>query len=304
MIIVTIPTAGRPTVLARQLLQLKGQDRPADHVVVSATGPEDLAGVELPQDGTHHAIVGPRGISAQRNAALDVAFGSLGASDDDVLVMLDDDMVLRRDWLGTSAALLSERPDCVAVTGVLLDDGVQGPGLSFEEAAALLAADRAVLPPTDWRRQDGEVETLYGCNIAFRGRAVRTRRFDERLPRYSWLEDADLSGQLRSDGRLLRSGRLVGVHLGVKMSRSPGADFGYSQVANNLYLMRKGTLPRRLGWKLMRDAVLSNLLHWPRPEPWIDRRGRLKGNLRALRDELLGGSDPARIGGARPPPGP
>jgi hypothetical protein len=32
-----------------------------------------------------------------------------------------------------------------------------------------------------------------------------------------------------------------------------------------------------------------------RSEPWIDRRGRLKGNLLAMFDVLRGRSDPRRI---------
>jgi hypothetical protein len=39
----------------------------------------------------------------------------------------------------------------------------------------------------------------------------------------------------------------------------------------------------------------ANLLHAPRPEPFIDRRGRLRGNLLALGDLLRGRCDPRRI---------
>jgi len=37
---------------------------------------------------------------------------------------------------------------------------------------------------------------------------------------------------------------------------------------------------------------MRNLRH---PEPWVDRRGRVRGNLMAFRDLLRGRLDPRRI---------
>jgi hypothetical protein len=41
--------------------------------------------------------------------------------------------------------------------------------------------------------------------------------------------------------------------------------------------------------------VLANLGKSLRPEPWIDRKGRLKGNCMALRDLVTGRISPQRI---------
>ena len=41
--------------------------------------------------------------------------------------------------------------------------------------------------------------------------------------------------------------------------------------------------------------VVSNLIHSVRPEPHIDRRGRLAGNLLAIGDWLRGRVDPQRV---------
>ena len=46
---------------------------------------------------------------------------------------------------------------------------------------------------------------------------------------------------------------------------------------------------RQLGWAW--GVARASL----RPEPWIDRRGRLAGNLRALRDLVTGRLAPGRI---------
>ncbi|MEM9371892.1 MAG: family 2 glycosyl transferase, partial [Pseudomonadota bacterium] len=82
----------------------------------------------------------------------------------------------------------------------------------------------------------------------------------------------------------VRSGRETSGHL-----------LGYSQVANPIYLMRKGSLPRRFALKLMLRNVVSNHAKCVRPEPWIDRRARARGNRLAIWDLIRGRSDPERI---------
>jgi hypothetical protein len=88
---------------------------------------------------------------------------------------------------------------------------------------------------------------------------------------------------------------MVGVHLGVKSGRISGLRFGYSQIANPLYLHRKGTLALSRAVRQMTRNVLSNAARALRPEPWCDRRGRLRGNALAARDWLRGRLDPRRI---------
>ena len=87
-----------------------------------------------------------------------------------------------------------------------------------------------------------------------------------------------------------------GVHLGIKQGRTSGHQLGYSQVANPIYLFQKGsyTLGRAAG--SVGRNMAANLVHsmW-RPEPWIDRRGRLFGNARAVGDIVRGRLAPERI---------
>ena len=86
-----------------------------------------------------------------------------------------------------------------------------------------------------------------------------------------------------------------GVHLGVKLGRTSGTRLGYSQVANPIYLARKGVYP----WvRVVRDLgrhLLVNCVKSIRPEPYIDRRGRLRGNARGFADLLRGRLRPERI---------
>ncbi len=96
-------------------------------------------------------------------------------------------------------------------------------------------------------------------------------------------------------GRIVRDSNLSGVHLGVKGGRTSGVRFGYSQIANPVYLWRKGTLhlDRALG-QIARN-VAANLRKSLKPEPWADRRGRVRGNFRAFYDLLRGRLDPRRV---------
>jgi hypothetical protein len=88
---------------------------------------------------------------------------------------------------------------------------------------------------------------------------------------------------------------LRGVHLGAKGGRTSGVRFGYSQIANPVYLVRKGTVSGRFAWSLMGRNLVANLAKSLWPEPWIDRKGRLKGNILGLIDWALGRISPMRI---------
>ena len=144
---------------------------------------------------------------------------------------------------------------------------------------------------------DTPVPGTYGCNMAFRVVAVREHaiRFDENLPYYSWQEDNDFSRRLGRHGAILRLGAARGVHLGHKGGKTSGVRLGYSQVANFVYLMRKGSVPGGVAVRHILRNLAANLLHAARPEPWVDRRGRLRGNILALADLLRGRCDPRRI---------
>ena len=67
----------------------------------------------------------------------------------------------------------------------------------------------------------------------------------------------ELSRRLASFGRVVSTDSARGVHLGVKQGRQPGLKLGYSQVANPLYLIGKGTMsPRRALTMVARSLLL------------------------------------------------
>ncbi|MFZ5619011.1 MAG: glycosyltransferase family 2 protein, partial [Pseudomonadota bacterium] len=96
-------------------------------------------------------------------------------------------------------------------------------------------------------------------------------------------------------GALFCTSRLVGAHLGVKGGRTSGVRFGYSQIMNPVYLRLKGTMGLHHAFDNLYRNFLSNHARLFAPEPYIDRRGRVKGNWMAIADILRGRITPERI---------
>jgi GT2 family glycosyltransferase len=218
----------------------------------------------------------------------------------DVVVFFDDDFVADANWLTAAARTFRDEPQVVAFTGRVLADGVKGeakggPGLSFDDAVRILGAVDRPAP-----RSHIEPYSPYGCNMAFRLSAIGDLRFDERLVLYGWLEDRDFGAALaKRGGRLIKCASASGVHMGVKTGKVTGDRFGYSQVVNPIYMLRKGTMTvGQVASHLFRN-ITSNVTRALRPEPFIDRRGRLRGNLRGLADVLQGCIEPERAAAIR-----
>ncbi len=289
-LIVGIPTLGRAEILTPTVRALATQTRLPTRVILSVTGPQDYspnlaASVPFPVD----VIEGSKGLCAQRNRILDAL------DPEDTILFLDDDFLLAPDYLARLETLFAEHPDIAMFTGKVLADGVVGPGFAHEDGTRLLKSGLTKVKPDDATLSD--TWNGYGCNFAFRASDVAKHdlRFDESLPFYGWLEDVDFSGQLEPHGRICQAACLHGVHLGVKVARSPGRRLGYSQIANPVYLYRKSTMRSEHARELILRNLASNLLYSLRPRPWADSRGRLVGNLMALWDLARGRLDPGRI---------
>jgi len=286
-IAVAIATVGRPQLLGRTLSWLRAQSYPAVAIYVCAPSVADVEGIPI-NELEIELLVGVHGSCVQRNAIIE------RVTDFDVIAFFDDDFVPRSDYLERMAEIFSAHPEVVVATGHVVADGANGPGYEFDQVEAILERDAATARAGPVIR---EVYNGYGCNMAVRAAVLQRHSifFDELLPLYGWLEDVDLSRRLARHGRIVAAAQMRGVHLGTKKGKQPGKRLGYSQIANPVYLARKGTLswPRALR-QLVRN-VAANLLGTLRPEPYIDRRGRAVGNAIAFRHLLAGKLDPRRV---------
>lgn len=283
-IAVGIATVGRPRLLGAVIEELARQTRRAERIVVCAPTADDVAGIA--PGPAIEVIVGPRGLTRQRNAILD------RVEDFDFLQFFDDDFLPAPTYLAEVERGFAARPDVAMITGRVIADGIIGPGFDLDEARRRLAAC-----PIPDRLEIEQVANGYGCNMAVRLTTVRMLqcRFDERLPLYGWMEDIDFSRQLARHGGIVRLGAAQGIHLGVKQGRQSGFRLGYSQIANPVYLSRKGTCPWSRALRMMSRNVAMNLTRALNPEPYVDRVGRVAGNLKAFGDLVTGRLDPQRI---------
>ena len=284
-IAVAIATAGRRDYVTGVAKRIARQTRAPDMIAVCPARPDDADAPALAELGVSIAH-GPMGLCAQRNAL----FRHLDQAD--IILFLDDDFVMASGYIENCLALFERHPDVVMMTGAVIADGILGPGLGFEEADAYVERDAG--PP-----DTAGIETVYngyGCNMAIRMAPVRAAglSFDENLPFYGWLEDVDFSRRLAAHGRIVRTEACRGVHMGVKRGRSPGMRLGYSQIANPVYMWRKGTLSASRACAQMGRNIIANLSKSLRPEPWVDRGGRTRGNLLALSDLVRGRIAPQR----------
>lgn len=285
-LVVGVATRGRPAVLAETLAGLRRQTLPPLAVLVAYAQPEDVEETPLLFPEVTF-LLSESGLTRQRNTILQALPPA------EVLLFFDDDFFLRPDYLLRMQEVFAAHPAVVVATGHLIADGINGPGLTTAEAQRVLtrfdrvpASSPAPFP----------VFNAYGCNMALRLAPVQAHhlRFNEDLPLYGWYEDVEFSRQMAQFGEVVKVPTAFGVHLGVKGGRQSGVRLGYSQVANPVYLARQQSVPWRYALASMGSRSAKNLVRSLWPEPFVDRRGRLRGNLQAWKDLVKGTIHPQR----------
>lgn len=287
---VAICTKGRPAQLAETLQLLNRQTYTPCQVLVVATGPMDIPdNVEERSSADLDIVFSPEGLTSQRNVALERLLKSC-----DVIFFMDDDYLAEKHAVQAIAEAFALHADVAGVTGHLLADGIHTGGISCAQAKRLITQFEKSAQKPATTIEDRRCNGLYGCNMAFRTSSIGTERFDEALPKYGWQEDVDFSN--RVDGKIIRIGSLVGVHCGTPLGRERfGVALGYSQIANPLYLMRKGTMRRNHAARLILRNFAANLVRLVWCERWVRRTGRITGNIWALWELATGKIHPQRI---------
>ena len=283
---VGIATRGRAVILHETLRLLHAQVRCADRILICYTVDADVMGVREAYP-TVELFLSTPGSACQRNVLL------RAAADCDVVLFLDDDFLAAPAYIAVMMKVLAGDPTIAVLTGTVIADGAKGPGLSVANGLACLQSD--VVSENDLTSMSWF--NGYGCNMGIRMDVVRQHQFefDERLPLYAWYEDIDFTRRVGLHGRIVKLHGARGVHLGAKLGRTSDHRLGYSQVANPVYLARKGSFPWSNTLRSVGRNVLMNCILSLRPEPYIDRRGRLWGNGRALMDLMTGSMAPEKV---------
>jgi hypothetical protein len=259
-------------------------------IVVSACDAEDVSIGELNRENVR-VVFGPPGSSVQRNRALSEVGGKC-----DIVAFFDDDFIPSRFWIERIQTLFSAQPDVGIVTGRVLADGVRVGGIEWPTGKAIVdKVDYSAVGDTLSSYKLEDCKSPYGCNMAFRASTIADLKFDERLVLYGWLEDRDFGFRAAARLRIVSTDFVWGVHLGANRGRTSGLRFGYSQIVNPWYLMKKRTINPSDAFIYIASALSRNALGTVINDPDIDRWGRLKGNLTGVRDIVLGNWAPERI---------
>ena len=163
-------------------------------------------------------------------------------------------------------------------TGHVLLDGVTVGEVKWSDGKSIVSnADASEKMVTIGDRRTEEHKSPYGCNMAFRSKAIEHLRFDERLVLYGWLEDRDFGFRAAIGARMILTDLVWGVHLGTSRGRISGLRFGYSQIVNPWYLMKKGSMkPFEACCGHILRGLSGNVIGTIFQDHAIDRWGRLR----------------------------
>jgi GT2 family glycosyltransferase len=276
----------RPHLLEQVLTHLMSQHRIPDQIVVSAVIPEDVSATT---DTFHNLrkVFGSIGSCCQRNRGMSYLVDTT-----DIIAFIDDDFIVGDDYFLNLERIFERDRSIVGVNGDVIADGANSPGFTFEEGLRLAEQHSQTKKAAHTIR---EIRGTYGCNMAFRTTSIGSVRFDERLPLYGWQEDLDFCGALRGSGRIVKADIVWGVHLGTKHGKGSEVRLGYSQMINPAYIFRKGNMSFAYAFRLAGRNFLANLIKSIHPESYVDRRGRLRGNLIGLFHLMTGRLTPEYI---------
>lgn len=293
---VIVATKGRAKETRVLLDYLLNQSLVPHYVVVVGSEQSDIEGLDTHpfiEQKKGELVISKAGLCIQRNAGIEtlLAQPELATDQEWFVAFFDDDFRPAHNWMEEAQKYFSDNKDVVGITGLVLADGIH---LEFgipEEEAQHYLTNEAVDP----NAKPGVLQGLYGCNMAYVGKIMQLQRFDENLPMYAWQEDYDFAHRALEHGTLRKMPYSRGVHLGTSNGRTSGVRFGYSQVANPIYLVKKGSMPWRVAAKLMSKNFASNSYRTLTRVQTKDFPGRLKGNMRAVFDLVRGKLNPLNV---------
>ena len=284
---VIIPSVDRREVLHETVLSLARQLRQADEILLSVNDPErDVAPETLSLPGVR-LVTGPRGLTCQRNTALDRVHPKCN-----LITFFDDDVELDPLYLRICCQFMSQHPGVVGMSGCMRADGSVTGEVSRGEAK--LVIEKSPEAEDSFEPRCG----LPGGDMTIRKSIAQQIRFDTRLAFYGLYEDFDFGARCARLGRLVRVQRCQLVHLATRTSRVSGKRFGYAQVMNSHYLWRKGSMNVQCHLHTVAISLIGNLVGMlvfrggvSRPQ----RIERFRGNMLGFRDVIVYGAQPERI---------
>lgn len=242
---VIIATHDRPQPLARLVASLEPQLRGACELLIADNG--TAAPTPLPEGLSVAAhLHDPRpGKCRVQNRALKRARGNL-------VVFLDDDLVVARDYLAQVESFFAAHPEFAAMKGRILP-------LEDPKAKAGGLWPYLDLPIVDHGEEVVEVRGVMGANMAFRAAALcAVGPFDERLGPGAGghEEETEMSARLRRAGYRIGYAPRALVHHEVDLARADRARFlRVARERGRCRMLHERRSPAEVGFKRMAASI-------------------------------------------------
>lgn len=270
---VIIASSARPKILEQTLDSLATQSAAPNSVILTTVREDDWVSSKTWPFPVIH-ISGAQGIPKQLNAAI-----ALIAKSMPYVFIFDDDVELASNYCENALRWFERMPGLIAFSGHVLRDG----GVLRDEARGMLFERVATIPS----KFDAATD-IYGCNMCIRCSVLHAEAFDEQLPGYAWLFELEWARRVKPHGEIGYVSDCLLVHLAEKAGRAPGYALGKMQVQHPIYLYRKGRISlRELIFKYLARLIVANIAKMPIDSDTVDRLGRLRGNMDALRKEIF-----------------
>lgn len=199
---------------------------------------------QVRQTGATFAYVNKR----ERAGLLRSRIEALARATYETILFLDDDVEIKKGYLGTLAAIYAADPNACGVGGV--DVRVDPPG-KWRRIYEYLIGFRSLRlghlsvsgfggGMDQWKDAPAPFETqfLYGCNMSFKKAALANLVQQNWLNGYSLGEDLYLSWIARPHGRLIVSPRLRVCHYQSPLARDRLEQVTYTKIVNHYHLLR------------------------------------------------------------------
>lgn len=185
------------------------------------------------------------GLTLQRNKGINAAAS-------DIIYFFDDDVVLEPNYLEVMQHVFAQHSEYVGGMGSIIN---MQPPLSYMwrlyHQFFLLQRDYSAgtftlsgMPTHAYGNvQFKHIEVLGGCCMAFRKSVLNKHRFDEKLERYAYMEDADISWRVSQEGPLFYNPHARLSHHASPVARDAAIDNRAMFIRNYRYLFFKNVYP-------------------------------------------------------------
>lgn len=245
-----VPTLRRHDDVLELLARLVAEPfPPAEVVVVDGAGDGELGRILAPRFETGTVpfdlvyVEGPRGLTLQRNAGVDVSRGEL-------VFFLDDDALPELGYFRAVRQLFLSNPSIGGVSGsiILPPSGRLPYRWRLRFALGIVprirpfeyhASGTSVPPIVAAEAETRPVDILPGYAFAFRREVFSVHRFSTYFTGYSYGEDVEMSLRVGKSWRLFRCAEAQVVHKQARSNRSHGFRKGRMEMSNRYFIWKR-----------------------------------------------------------------